>query len=188
MHKFMGFIEFIWKNYVLLYFDHVIGTLIFVCECCVWIWGGDVSLIFFFKPLYLKFFLIIRLKVMVKRLYNPKNIWHRDTEKWTLHISPHSVCLYVCVHAPIDVHVVGGVVVCVALSSGGTYRLCQGNSVGAIAAVMHRIVSFFFLFLKRYFFTGSVSAYGLTPSCCCFHHYCWFLLLLFCSSGCTWPP
>ena len=26
-------------------------------------------------------------------------------------------------------------VVCVALSSGGTYRLCQGNSVGDIAAV-----------------------------------------------------
>lgn len=32
---------------------------------------------------------------------------------------------------------------------------------------------------KCYFFTGSVSAYGLPPSCCCFHHYCWGFFLIF---------
>lgn len=49
----------------------------------------------------------------------------------------------VCVHALIDVHVVGGVVVCVALSSGGTHWLCQCDSVGDIAAVCTASSHFF---------------------------------------------
>lgn len=55
------------------------------------------------------------------------------------------MCLYVCAHAPIDVRVVGGVVVCAALSSGGTYRLCQCNSVGDTAAVCTALSHLLFL-------------------------------------------
>lgn len=47
------------------------------------------------------------------------------------------VCIQVCVHAPLNVHVLGGVVVCAALSSGGTYKPCQCNSVGDTAAVCY---------------------------------------------------
>lgn len=127
------------------------------------------------------------LKVTVKRLYNPeRNIWRRY---WRF---PPSLCC-VCVCAPADVHVVGGVLVCAAMSSGGTYRLCQCNSVGDIAAVC--TTSSRFSVSKRYFFTGSVSAYGLPPSCCCFHHlllfsrsvlFLWLYLtaLNCCSPGC----
>lgn len=58
---------------------------------------------------------------MVKRLYNPKT-FDVETPKNERSTFPHSdMCVYVCAHAPIDVHVAGGVVVCAALSSGGTY-------------------------------------------------------------------
>lgn len=60
------------------------------------------------------------------------------------------VCVYVCVHTPVDVHVVGGVVVCAALSSGGTYRLCQCSSVGVITAVCTALSHLFF-FLETLF-------------------------------------
>ncbi|CAJ1067120.1 Hypothetical predicted protein [Xyrichtys novacula] len=78
---------------------------------------------------------------MVKRLYNPETF---DTEiQVNAPQSPLDVRVYVCVHTPIDVHVVGGVVVCAVLSSGGTYRLCQCNSVGDIAAVCTASSHFF---------------------------------------------
>ena len=64
-----------------------------------------------------------------------------------------SVCLYVCTFVcacmpPTDVHVVGGVVVCAALSSGGIHRLCQCNSMGDTAAVC-TASSRFILFFPR---------------------------------------
>lgn len=55
-------------------------------------------------------------------------------------------------HAPINVHVLGGVVVCAALSSGGTYKLCQCNSVGDIAAVCTASSHFYFLEMFFFFF------------------------------------
>ena len=85
---------------------------------------------------------------------------HLTTEKKV--IAPHlpslryvCVCRYVCVHAPVDVHVLGGAGggLCAALSSGGTYRLCQCNSVGDIAAVCTASFHFpFFFFLKKTLF------------------------------------
>lgn len=54
------------------------------------------------------------------------------------------VSVTVCVHAPVDVHVVGGVVECATLSSGGNYRLCQCNSVGDIVAACAALSQFFF--------------------------------------------
>lgn len=58
-------------------------------------------------------------------------------------------------HIPTDIHVEGGVVVCAALLSGGTYRLCQCNSVGDIAAVC--AASSHFLFLENIFSSLAAS-------------------------------
>lgn len=112
-------------------------------------------------------------------------------------IAPHfpslryvCVCRYVCVHAPVDVHVLVGVVVvgggglCAALSSGGTYRLCQCNSVGDIAAVCTASSNFLFFLEKTLFLhwqrlcIWAHSILLLFSSLLLFCFFCFFFVLL----------
>lgn len=95
---------------------------------------GYISFFFFFSRFYWNF------KIIGQAFIQSKNIFQKDTD--TPHYPPPplsltQICMCVCVSVcvPADVHVVGGVYVHAAPSSGGTYRLCQCNSVGDIAAV-----------------------------------------------------
>lgn len=134
-------------------------------------------------------------RIPVKRLYNPKTFDietpknERSTFLLTLCVCV-CVCVNVCAHAPIDVHVVGGVVACAALSSGGTYRLCQCNSVGDTAAVC--TASSHFLFLENVISSLAASLHmgSLHPAVvfiitAVFVFFCFVFFAPLCSSGCT---
>lgn len=93
---------------------------------------------------------------MVKRLYNPRNIWQRSGRSTFPPLSDMCVCMPRHLVAPAGF---ANATVWVTLQQFAPHLLV--------------------LVLKCYFFTGSASAYGLPPSCCCFHRYCCFIYLLF---------
>lgn len=150
----------------------------FVCECCIWT-GGYISLIIIFR-----FFLTSvsnifcwNFKIIVKRLYNPNAF---DTEiliNWTLHISLRCVCVYMSVCTPplMCMWWVGWLYVspCHLVAPTGFAKATVRVTLRQFAP--HRLISFF---LKCYFFTGSVSAYGAHSILLLFSS----LLLFFCCS------
>lgn len=54
-----------------------------------------------------------------------------------------------------------------------------GSANATVWVTLRQFAPHRFIFVSKcYFFTGSVSAYGLPPSCCCFHHYCCFFFVV----------
>ena len=124
---------------------------------------------------------------------------HLTTEKKV--IAPHlpslryvCVCRYVCVHAPVDVHVLGG--------AGGGF-MCRPviwwhlqalpmQQCGWHCGSLHRIVSFSFFFFSQKNVISSLAASlhmgSLHPAVVFIITAVLFFLGFFCSSGCTWPP
>lgn len=142
----MEFIEFIRKWCLTIFWSCDWKT-----HFCMWMlclgWGQrqfNISFFFVCLNLCLKFFILLEFQSNGQAFIQSKNIWHRY---WKVN-APHFpslgvfICECVCAHAPIDVHVVGGVVVCVALSSGGTYRRLPRQQCGCHCGSLHRIVSF----------------------------------------------
>lgn len=150
----------------------------FVCECSE---SGSQQLnyllIFFFFFISVSQISHQNFQIMVKRLNNPETL---DTEinVNALYFPPlRCVCMYVCTPPFMCMWWVGWMYVlsCHLVAPTGFAKATVWVTLRQFAP--HLL--FFFSFAKRHFFTGSVSTYGLTPSCCCFHHYCWFIFYFY---------
>lgn len=136
---------------------------------------GYISFFFFFSCFYWNF------KIIGRAFIQSKNIFQKDTD--TPHYPPPlsltqicmCVCVLVCVSPQMCMWWVGYMYMPPRHLVAPT-----GSANATVWVTLRQFAPHHLIFVpKCYFFTGSVSAYGLPPSCCCFHHYCWGFFLIF---------